>query len=529
MNSFLLYEDRAISTEAAYPSFQDMFKDLNLNIVLKTMAQDDVFLMEQIRSVVMVPVHAPSVIQYRYDIIRDFCARRELLDAMYRIGRQGCGLAEQYKKEREQNRSRSSAGAGAVIAAFRFIEQSLSLLQQLRDQIKSSIDASSDVPGDVLGSLPGNVSGDKEKTVSQGISGLCRRLSNYPLEDLEAFHKQLLFYTTGGEGIFSIRISGGLKLTRSRLESCRSYKAASLSNTSRKLRRLYYKVIKKDSILVEDESLQRDLHTFLDRHIAELMKIYEPFIGDLLAFWLEYGREISFYKGVNTLQTRMNELSLSFCYGECRENEDRKEIEDLYELSLALYVQVRPVPNSLNSDAVLTVITGANQGGKSTFLRSFGIAQVLMQCGMPVPASAFRSGLYSRIHTHFTRKEDAMLSRGRLEEELKRMSGIISRISEDSLLLLNESFASTTEKEGSQIAYDIIIPLYEKRIEVMMVTHLHEFAKRVYEEQLSDSEFLVAERKENGDRTFRMLRGKPHYSSYGTDLYQYMIGKIEEN
>lgn len=122
-----------------------------------------------------------------------------------------------------------------------------------------------------------------------------------------------------------------------------------------------------------------------------------------------------------------------------------------------------------------------------------------------------------------------MLSRGRLEEELKRMSGIISRISEDSLLLLNESFASTTEKEGSQIAYDIIIPLYEKRIEVMMVTHLHEFAKRVYEEQLPDSEFLVAERKENGDRTFRMLRGKPHYSSYGTDLYQYMIGKIEEN
>lgn len=517
MNSFLLYEDRTISTEAAYPSFQDMFKDLNLNIVLKTMAQDDVFLMEQIRSVMMVPVHAPSVIQYRYDIIRDFCARRELLDAMYRIGRQGCGLAEQYKKEREQNRSRSSAGAGAVIAAFRFIEQSLSLLQELRDHIKSSMDA------------PDDVSGDEGKTVSQGINGFFRRLSNYPLEDLEAFHKQLLFYTTGGEGIFSIRISGGLKLTRSRLESCRSYKAASLSNTSRKLLRFYYKVIKKDSILVEDEPLQRDLHTFLDRHIAELMKIYEPFIDDLLAFWLEYGREISFYKGVNTLQTRMNELSLPFCYGECREDEGRKEIEDLYELSLALYVQVRPVPNSLNSKAVLTVITGANQGGKSTFLRSFGIAQVLMQCGMPVPAAAFRSGLYSRIHTHFTRKEDAMLSRGRLEEELKRMSGIISRISGDSLLLLNESFASTTEKEGSQIAYDIIMPLYENKIEVMMVTHLHEFAKRVYGEQLPDAEFLVAERKENGDRTFRMLRGKPHYSSYGTDLYHYMIGKIESN
>lgn len=503
MNSFLLYPDRNLSAETAYPSFQDMYKDLNLNIVLKTMAQDDAFLMEQIRSVMMVPVFEPSVIGYRYGIIREFCGRRRLLDAMYQIGRQGCQLAEQYKKEREQNRSRSSAGAGFVIAAFHFIEKSLSLLQDLK--------------------AAGEEEGDLE---SQGLTGFYKRFGAYPLAEFEAFHKQLLFYTTGGEGIFSIRISGGLKLTRSRLRSCRSYKTASLTNTSRKLLKFYYKVIKKDTILVEDESLQRDLHTFLNQHMAELMKIYEPFIDDLLLFWRNYGREIGFYKGVNTLQTRMNELSLPFCYGECRTGEMKKEIEDLYELSLALYVQVRPVPNSLESRAVLTVVTGANQGGKSTFLRSFGIAQVLMQCGMPVPAAKFCSGLYSRIHTHFTRKEDAMLSRGRLEEELKRMSGIISQLSSDSLLLLNESFASTTEKEGSQIAYNIIMPLYQKKIEVMMVTHLHEFAKRVYEEQKSGCEFLVAERKENGDRTFRMLRGKPHYSSYGTDLYQYMIGKI---
>lgn len=503
MNSFLLYPDRNLSAETAYPSFQDMYKDLNLNIVLKTMAQDDAFLMEQIRSVMMVPVCEPSVIGYRYGIIREFCGRRRLLDAMYQIGRQGCQLAEQYKKEREQNRSRSSVGAGFVIAAFHFIEKSLSLLQDLK------------AAGEEEGGLE-----------SQGLTGFYKRFGAYPLAEFEAFHKQLLFYTTGGEGIFSIRISGGLKLTRSRLRSCRSYKTASLTNTSRKLLKFYYKVIKKDTILVEDESLQRDLHTFLNQHMAELMKIYEPFIDDLLLFWRNYGREIGFYKGVNTLQTRMNELSLPFCYGECRTGEMKKEIEDLYELSLALYVQVRPVPNSLESRAVLTVVTGANQGGKSTFLRSFGIAQVLMQCGMPVPAAKFCSGLYSRIHTHFTRKEDAMLSRGRLEEELKRMSGIISQLSSDSLLLLNESFASTTEKEGSQIAYNIIMPLYQKKIEVMMVTHLHEFAKRVYEEQKSGCEFLVAERKENGDRTFRMLRGKPHYSSYGTDLYKYMIGKI---
>lgn len=119
-----------------------------------------------------------------------------------------------------------------------------------------------------------------------------------------------------------------------------------------------------------------------------------------------------------------------------------------------------------------------------------------------------------------------MLTRGRLEEELKRMSGILSEISKNSLLLLNESFASTTEKEGSQIAYNVILPLYEKGIHVMMVTHLHEFARTLYESKKERTEFLVAERKENGQRTYHMLPGQPHYSSYGTDLYEYMIGKL---
>ena len=56
MDSFLLYADKNLSGETPYPSFQDIYKDLNLNIILKTMAQDDIFMMEQIRNVMMVPI-----------------------------------------------------------------------------------------------------------------------------------------------------------------------------------------------------------------------------------------------------------------------------------------------------------------------------------------------------------------------------------------------------------------------------------------------------------------------------------------
>lgn len=502
MDSFLLYPNKSIVGESPYPSFQELYKDLSLNIILKTMSQNDSYLMEQIRAVLMVPVNEPSVIDYRYEIIKDFERESELVHAMEQLGRQGAKLAEQYKKELEQNRNKVAARTSRILSSIRFVSESLVILRKLSLLLK-----------------------EKESTLrSKGLLAFSRRFSQYPLDEFEEFHNQLLFYTTGGEGIFSIRISGGLKLESSRLCDCKNFKTASPGRTSQKLLKLYYKAVKKDTLLIEDEELERDMNRYIEQHMHHVMKFYKPLLDHLMLFWQDFSREISFYQGVNTLQNRMKELKLPFCYGECSKERAHKEIEDLYELSLALYVQSYPVPNSLENDnTFLTVITGANQGGKSTFLRSFGIAQVLMQCGMPVPARKFCSGLYQRIHTHFTRKEDAMLSRGRLEEELKRMNDILSQITRDSLLLFNESFASTTEKEGSRIAYNIIMPCYQKKIEIMMVTHLHEFARNIYEQHLPGIEFLVAERKEDGERTFRMLPGKPHYSSYGTDLYQYMI------
>ncbi len=507
MNSYLLYPGESLAGKAAYPSFQDIYKDLNLNIIIRTMSQNDVFLMEQIRSVMMIPVCDPSVIQYRYEIIKNFYDNPELLEKLYQLARQGGKLADQYRRELEQNRSRSSARAGAIISALHFTSESLALLKEIKLAVADK----------------------REDLHAEGLLAFDRRFSGYPLKEFEAFHNRLLFYTSGGEGVFSVRISGGLKLASSCMCNCRSYHAATIGNNTRKLLKAYYKFMKKDTILIEDEELAKDIDTFIELHMHKIIDFYKPLLDDLLFFWRDFGKEIGFYRGVNHLQCRMKDLSLPFCYAECREDRSRREIEELYELSMGLYVQVCPVPNTFTSDGVhLTIITGANQGGKSTFLRSFGIAQVLMQCGMPVPARRFSSGLYSRIHTHFTRKEDSMLSRGRLEEELKRMSSIIDSLAKDSLVLLNESFASTTEKEGSQIAQHVIMPLYQKGIEVMMVTHLHEFAKELYDKKLDGTEFLVAERQEDGKRTFHIIPGVPHYSSYGTDLYSYMIGDLTE-
>ena len=183
------------------------------------------------------------------------------------------------------------------------------------------------------------------------------------------------------------------------------------------------------------------------------------------------------------------------------------------------------VANDLDADGqTLIVIAGANQGGKSTFLRGVGLAQLMMQCGMFVAADAFTSNTCDLVFTHYKREEDQSMTSGKLDEELKRMSQIADLITPNSLLLLNESFAATNEREGSEIARQIVCALTEKRIKVFFVTHLYEFARRLLEEQPQEVLFLSAERKDDGQRTFKIIPKRPLSTSFGPDLYYSVFG-----
>ena len=108
---------------------------------------------------------------------------------------------------------------------------------------------------------------------------------------------------------------------------------------------------------------------------------------------------------------------------------------------------------------------------------------------------------------------------GKLDEELSRMSEIVDKIPPNSLMLFNESFAATNEREGSEIAKQITCALVEKRIKVFFVTHQYEFAHGFYDKRIENVIFLRAERKADGGRTFKVIEGEPLLTSYGKDLY----------
>jgi MutS domain V len=236
--------------------------------------------------------------------------------------------------------------------------------------------------------------------------------------------------------------------------------------------------------------------------------------------------ELAFYVGCINLHERLAAKGEPLCMPTATAPEPRRlAFRGLYNVCLALNLDRRVVGNNADADGKdLVVVTGANTGGKSTFLRSLGLAQLMMQSGMFVPADDFRASLVDGVFTHFKREEDAGMTSGKFDEELARMSAIVDHLKPRALTLFNESFAATNEREGSQIARQIITALLERRIRVVCVTHLYELARGFHESGAENVLYLRAERNADGVRTFRLVEGEPLATSFGEDLYETIFG-----
>jgi len=231
------------------------------------------------------------------------------------------------------------------------------------------------------------------------------------------------------------------------------------------------------------------------------------------------------------LYDQLNQLGCQVSFPSPAPLQDRVlSFDELYDVCLALTMNQKIVGNSIHADQKnLLIITGANQGGKSTYLRSIGLAQLMMQAGMFVPAQEFSANLCDGIYTHYKRQEDSTMKSGKLDEELNRMDEIINHMTPNALLLFNESFAATNEREGSEIARQITKALVEKGIKVVFVTHLFQFARGFYENGRQNAVFLRAERRSDGERTFKILEGEPLQTSFGKDVYFQVFGSNENN
>jgi DNA mismatch repair ATPase MutS len=268
------------------------------------------------------------------------------------------------------------------------------------------------------------------------------------------------------------------------------------------------------------EELQ-DLYNRQARAISQATSALTHSTTFIEGFFSLLRKELAFYVGCLNLTEHMRRLGVPFCIPTILPMESRdRSWHNMYDLSLALTKNNNQVVGN-DLDAVnkrLYIITGANQGGKSTFLRSLGQSQLMAQCGMPAPATSISFPIRRNLLTHFKKEEDRFMKSGKLDEELTRMNRLADHIERYSMVLFNESFASTNEREGSEICQQITQALTDNDVEVFSVTHLFMFATKYIGN--SEAQFLMAERREDSQRTFKIIPGEPLETAFGEDLYQ---------
>jgi hypothetical protein len=279
------------------------------------------------------------------------------------------------------------------------------------------------------------------------------------------------------------------------------------------------------TIADRDDEAAKDLGHRKGRAVNSAANAMAQAAENLQSFFSKLRLELSFYTGCINLADRLDQIHSPFCIPDLySESSEKRSCRSLYDISLALQQESAVIGNDLAADhKSLFLITGANQGGKSTFLRSIGQAQLMAQCGMPVAAEQFACPIRKEIFTHFKREEDKAMKSGKLDEELARMDDIADHLVPGSMILFNESFAATNEREGSEICRQITQALIDHHVDVFFVTHLYAYAHAFAELPCTLS--LRAERLTDGKRTFHIIPGLPTQTAYGEDLYHKIFKK----
>lgn len=240
--------------------------------------------------------------------------------------------------------------------------------------------------------------------------------------------------------------------------------------------------------------------------------------------------EIIFYIRWAELVDKIQAKGLPMCKAEILPVENREiEATDLYNLKLAIKVvngeDINIVTNKIefNDDVGrIFILTGPNRGGKTTVTQALGLAVLMAQCGIYVPCSSFRLSPCDNIYTHFPADENDTVDLGRLGEESSRLADIFNNATEKSLLLLNESLATTNVTEGVYIATDVVKSMRYLGVRCIFNTHMHELAANVSKmnsavEGSSKIESMVTG-VDKGERSFKVYINPPQGLSYAKDI-----------
>lgn len=245
-------------------------------------------------------------------------------------------------------------------------------------------------------------------------------------------------------------------------------------------------------------------------------------------FLVQNYSDLMFFHKSYQLLMELRKKGYPICKPDIAPKEEKAfQANNMYNVVLALKSNDHVVTNSITFDdqGRFFLITGPNHGGKSIFAYSVGMMQAMAQLGLLVPASSARISLVDHIFTHFPNENQDELGKGRFGEECERLSEILAKCSEYSMILMDESFSSTSNMEGTYIGKEVLLSIAAIGCRGCFVTHMHDLCNQVEEinknvEHRIMIDNLVAEIDEDStnSRSYRILRTKPNGLSYAKDI-----------
>ena len=277
------------------------------------------------------------------------------------------------------------------------------------------------------------------------------------------------------------------------------------------------------------EAIKKPVSEILKRTCSEIKSTLRRYVNMSGYTLIKLMPEILFYVRWAELIDKIKAVGMPVCKPVILDTDKRDcSFKELYNLKLVINKvkgeDINIITNGIdfNDEHRIFILTGPNRGGKTIFTQAWGLAMLLGQLGIYVPASYAEISPCDNIFTHFPADENDTVDLGRLGEESKRLAEIFDMATERSIMLLNESLATTSVTEGLFIAKDVVSAMRYLGARAIFNTHMHDLARSCDEinesvEGKSKAASLVTG-VHDGERSFKVSLLPPQGVSYAKDI-----------